>query len=343
VAEFVAGFLAAAHRSLEIALYDLRLAGAAADGVVAAVRDAHRRGVQVRVVFNQDHARKEPYPPPPRLDWDLLKRFDVPFHPVSGVPDLMHHKYVVRDAGEAEAAVLTGSANWTNDSWTREENFLVQVRSADLAAAYRRDFEDLWAKREVVASGHFSVPWSEPAPGLRARAFFSPGRGPQLAHAIARRIGTARRRIRILSPVITAGPILGALGDVAESRPQIVAGAYDLTQMLEVKRQWSENSHAAWKVQAFEAVDRAVPFGRKASTPWTEGGVHDFMHAKALVADDAVLFGSYNLSHSGEENAENVVEVEDRALADLFAAFAEQVAQRYGGSVPAAPDPSSAT
>jgi phosphatidylserine/phosphatidylglycerophosphate/cardiolipin synthase-like enzyme len=56
------------------------------------------------------------------------------------------------------------------------------------------------------------------------------------------------------------------------------------------------------------------------------------MHAKFVVADDTVLVGSYNLSHSGEENAENVLEIEDAALADRFAAFAGQVTSRYGGT-----------
>jgi phosphatidylserine/phosphatidylglycerophosphate/cardiolipin synthase-like enzyme len=54
------------------------------------------------------------------------------------------------------------------------------------------------------------------------------------------------------------------------------------------------------------------------------------MHAKCLVADDTVFTGSYNLSHSGEDNAENVLEIESAAVADLFTAYVDQVADRYG-------------
>jgi phosphatidylserine/phosphatidylglycerophosphate/cardiolipin synthase-like enzyme len=54
------------------------------------------------------------------------------------------------------------------------------------------------------------------------------------------------------------------------------------------------------------------------------------MHAKCLVADDTVFAGSYNLSHSGEDNAENVLEIESAAVADQFAAYVERVADRYG-------------
>ena len=335
VVELVARFIEGAERSLDIAIYDLRLNGAAGDRLLAAVQQVKAHGVQVRVVFNQDHAHKEPHPPPAMVDWDLLKRMDVPFHPISGVPDLMHHKYVVRDAGSPNAEVLTGSSNWTNDSWSREENFLMRIASADLAGWYLRDFEELWEKKDVAASGHFSVPWIELAGGLRARAFFSPGRGPKLVHAIAVKIAAAQQRVRILSPVLTSGPILGALCDLCQRRASIVAGCYDLTQMEEVKRQWAEDARAAWKLHAFGAVDQAVMWGKKRSTPWSSGGVHDFMHAKVVVADDTVLAGSYNLSHSGEENAENVVEVEDRGLADLFTGFIEEVSTRYGGRLPA--------
>jgi len=230
--------------------------------------------------------------------------------------------------------VLTGSSNWTNDSWTREENVLLQVPLPELAPWYERDFEDLWQKKVVASSGHFTVPWMDLAPGARVRVFFCPGRGPRVAHAIGHQLAIGRRRIRILSPVITSGPILGTLAEVVAERPGIVAGCYDLTQMQEVQRQWSAQPHAAWKLQAFAAVDSAINFGKKRSTPWQSGGVHDFMHAKTVVVDDTVFVGSYNLSHSGEENAENVLQFEDAALADTFSQFIETVIVRYGGSLP---------
>jgi phosphatidylserine/phosphatidylglycerophosphate/cardiolipin synthase-like enzyme len=53
------------------------------------------------------------------------------------------------------------------------------------------------------------------------------------------------------------------------------------------------------------------------------------MHAKVTVCDDTVFAGSFNLSHSGEENAENVLEIEDAALADRLAAFVDSVRGRY--------------
>ena len=53
-------------------------------------------------------------------------------------------------------------------------------------------------------------------------------------------------------------------------------------------------------------------FTGKRSTPYAPGSVHDYMHAKVTVADDVAFVGSFNLSHSGELNAENVLEIADR-------------------------------
>jgi phosphatidylserine/phosphatidylglycerophosphate/cardiolipin synthase-like enzyme len=82
-------------------------------------------------------------------------------------------------------------------------------------------------------------------------------------------------------------------------------------------------------------VLQLADFSGKPSTPYHPDAVHDYMHAKVTVADDVVFAGSFNLSHSGEMNAENVLEIEDPALAEEMAAFVDAVRQRY----PAAPMP----
>ena len=53
------------------------------------------------------------------------------------------------------------------------------------------------------------------------------------------------------------------------------------------------------------------------------------MHAKVVVADDTVFVGSFNLSHSGEKNAENVLEIADAQLADRLGAYVDDVRGRY--------------
>jgi phosphatidylserine/phosphatidylglycerophosphate/cardiolipin synthase-like enzyme len=63
------------------------------------------------------------------------------------------------------------------------------------------------------------------------------------------------------------------------------------------------------------------------------------MHAKALVVDDEVITGSYNLSRHGEVNAENVLHILDEPTAVRFAEFADRVAARYRTALrPRTPD-----
>ena len=53
------------------------------------------------------------------------------------------------------------------------------------------------------------------------------------------------------------------------------------------------------------------------------------MHAKVLVVDDVAFVGSFNLSRSGEANAENVLEIEHAATADRLAAWVDELRARY--------------
>ena len=263
-------------------------------------------------------------PPPPRTEPSLIETLGVPSCQVPGVPDLMHHKFVIRDG----ASVWCGSTNWTDDSWEREENVIVTVDSPDVAARYTTDFEQLWTTRDVEKSGKVPSDLIDVG-GVPVRTWFSPKRGERLAHRIAHAIGAAERRVRIASPVITSGPILGTLAEVASDGKVDVAGIVDLTQIREVLSQWAENSNAAWKTPALRAALTRAPFAGKRSTPYTPDSVHDYMHAKVTVADDTLFVGSFNLSHSGEQNAENVLEIADARLANQMAAFVDELRGRY--------------
>jgi phosphatidylserine/phosphatidylglycerophosphate/cardiolipin synthase-like enzyme len=184
----------------------------------------------------------------------------------------------------------------------------------------------------VASSGQVSSPWTSLADGTRVRPYFCPGRALKLVHAMSRSLSSAQKRIRICSPVITSGPILGTLAEICQTPGLDISGVYDATQMDEVQHQWSQQGGAAWKIAAFRTVVGAVHFGAKRSTPYSKDSVHDFMHAKILVADDYVYAGSFNLSHSGEQNAENVVQIESAAVAEMCVQYIDRVAARYGGA-----------
>jgi phosphatidylserine/phosphatidylglycerophosphate/cardiolipin synthase-like enzyme len=324
VAREIASFLDAAERSLDLAHYDFHLAGETAAIVGGAIQAAHGRGVAVRILYNLDHRNPIPVPPPPEPDGDLIASFGVPFKPISGAPDLMHHKYVVRDG----RAVWTGSMNWTDDSFTRQENVVVRIESEEVAAAFTEDFDQLWETGEVERSG-FVEPRTLGVDGMGVRVWFTPGNGEDLSARIARAIFRAKRRIRIASPVVTTGPVLGALAQVSSEERVDVAGVVDQTQMRGVVFEWGRNGNMFWKLPLLQR-GLARGFTGKRSQEWRpEGGLHDFMHAKVTIADDVVFAGSYNLSRSGEQNAENVVEVESPELAERLAAYVDETRALY--------------
>jgi phosphatidylserine/phosphatidylglycerophosphate/cardiolipin synthase-like enzyme len=292
--------------------------------VCGALRAAAARNVAVRLAYNVDHPGNAPVPPPPRTDPDAMESLPFPTAAIPGVPDLMHHKYVIRDG----STLWTGSTNWTGDSWTREENVIVTVESAALAARYAADFEQLWTRRDVQHSGKVDTSPVDVA-GVAVRPWFCPGRGEQVAHRIAKAIGTATRRVRIASPVLSSAPILATLAQKVTDGKVDVAGVVDRTQILEVLRQWNADGNASWKEPLLRTAVTRAPFSGKNSTPYAPGSVHDYMHAKVTVADDVAFLGSFNLSHSGELNAENVLEIPDASLADRLAAFVDAVRARY--------------
>lgn len=332
-AEMVAGritdFIGKAEESLVLALYDIRLPDPVGETVAQAFRDAAARGVKVRLAYNdvpEDPDAGNFLPavnPPPETNPEILARLPIETKPIKGIPDLMHHKYMVRD----EKAVWTGSSNWSVYSWTRQENVLGIIDHGEVAREYLTDFEELWQKHKVERSG-FGDPNPIRVGEATVRAWFTPGHGKALAQRISSKLGSARHRIRIASPVLTSGPILSTLAEIANRPGLDIAGVLDEPQTDRVYEQWATTG-SKWKIPLLTQVVETIPFSGKRSVPYGTGTVRDFMHAKVTVADDTVFFGSFNLSRSGEANAENMVEIEDPGIAGKMAKFIDETRALY--------------
>jgi phosphatidylserine/phosphatidylglycerophosphate/cardiolipin synthase-like enzyme len=327
------GFLAGAKSSLDVAVYDCALGGSLAERLRAAFQAAAARGVQIRFAYYAGpHRSPVVVPADPQSSAGFAESLGVPVRAITGFRALMHDKYIVRDAGSPAAAVWTGSTNWTSDAWDREENVVLQLPSPDLAGLFRADFDELWERSQVERTGDRSggqATLSYAGAPLAATVWFSPGGGEAMAHAVAGAITTAQQRIVVASPVLTVGNVLGAIRDVVSNGSVPVRGIYDETQMDEVRSQWGADSRAAWKIEAFNQIVQTANLSGKRSTPYSPTAVHDYMHLKMMVIDDQVFAGSYNFSHSGEENAENLLLLQSAALADRCAQQIDTLIQRY--------------
>jgi phosphatidylserine/phosphatidylglycerophosphate/cardiolipin synthase-like enzyme len=339
IANMLAEFISAARTSLHLAIYDFRLSDSAAEIVLGALRSRAAAGVDVRIAFDAGKRvcdfRAAGCDPAPPGTLEFLKKLgnSVATKPITGgdprMPKLMHHKYIVRDGRTPEGAVWTGSTNWTDDSWTLQENNIVRIASPELCAYYETDFAELWDRGDIGTTGLHDTGVVRVG-GTEVHVAFAPGEGRTIDHDLAHRISACRRRLKICSMIITSGSILGAIGDLLTSnRLAEYGGVYDRTQMDGVFDQW-KGTPADWKRGIFTQI--AAPLFGKRSTPYSPGTPHDFMHNKVVVADDAVITGSYNLSRSAEENAENMLIIEDANLANQYCAYIDRLGARFKAS-----------
>ena len=117
-----------ARKQIEICVFTIT-----DDRISDCIVDAHARGIQVKVISDDDKATD--------LGSDVynLKARGVPVR-TDSVPDHMHHKYAIFD----RRLLLTGSYNWTRSaSKVNEDNFIV-TDDASLLQQFGRHFDQLW-------------------------------------------------------------------------------------------------------------------------------------------------------------------------------------------------------
>jgi len=119
-----------ARQQIDVAVYQFT-AIELADALVA----AKRRGVQVRLLTDQDKAR------PDATALRILRAAGVPIRAL-GVPEqsLMHHKFAVFD----DRLVATGSYNWTVTAERANYENLVLLDEPAVVSRFKREFEKLW-------------------------------------------------------------------------------------------------------------------------------------------------------------------------------------------------------
>ena len=293
----------------------------------------------VRIAFNQDGDRAvKPLPPPPRTEPSLLEQLGVPLRAIPGDPDLMHHKYVVRDWRRGVDGLDELDARLVDARGERAHHGGLRGARARPTRATSTTSGAGGGSRAAAASTRRRIDVG----GVAVRAWFSPGRGPELSHRIAERIGVgpAARADRLAGADGGADP-RGAQPGAGRGRASTSPACRDATQVAQVFAQWRGNENSAWKGPLLARVLSGLPWSGKVSTPYAPGAVHDYMHAKVTVADDIVFVGSFNLSRSGEENAENVLEIADAGLAERMAAFVDDVRGALPGDRGPRPTPPS--
>ncbi|MGL6075396.1 MAG: phospholipase D-like domain-containing protein [Fimbriiglobus sp.] len=118
-----------ARQSLDICVFTIT-----DDRITRAILEAHRRGVKVRVITDNDKAND--------LGSDIaqLEAANVPLK-VDRTAYHMHHKFAIIDRNR----LLNGSYNWTRSAAQDNEENLTDCGDTKLISAFQTEFDKLWA------------------------------------------------------------------------------------------------------------------------------------------------------------------------------------------------------
>lgn len=277
-----------ARLSIDAAAYSLSL-----NSVRFALINAHRRGVQVRVVMESTNMD--------RSDPQALIEAGIP---VIGdnMDGLMHDKFMVIDKSE----IWLGSMNFTDSGAYDDNNHLMRIHSTKLAENYSLEFKEMF---EEDMFGPNIVP-ETPNPVVtidetRVENYFSPDDG--VINVLATLLNDARESIYFLTFSFTSNE----LGDILRAKEEAgltVAGVMDEEQIA---------SNQGTEFDPFKQAQIDVRID----------GIDGQMHHKVFIVDEEiVVLGSYNFSQNAEvRNDENVIIVYSPIIAEQFIMEFERV------------------
>lgn len=276
-----------AQHSVDVAVYAFNLWS-----VRDALLRAAERGVRVRMVVESDNILA--------AEVEDLVRAGIPVVGDRREP-LMHHKFVVIDAQE----VWTGSMNLTVGSVYADHNNLLRLRSAEVAADFAREFEEMFLEDRFGMLSLPDTPYPETVvDGYRLQVLFSPDDG--VAEKILAHLRAARRQIDLMAYAFTLDSISQALLERAAEGVRVRV-LVDDRQAEAAGAEYARLRQAGLEVRAYR--------GR--------GLLH---HKVILIDGTTVITGSYNFTRSAEEyNDEAVVVVNHTDLAHWYTAEFERL------------------
>ncbi len=279
VEKALVNFIRSAREYVYVAVFELEL-----EGVVEALTDAKRRGVDVKVVLDDRMKGK----------WAAKKLLS------EGIPVVfderepyMHNKFIVIDG----RAVWSGSMNFKESSVYRNDNNAFILRSPQIAENYRREFLEMFKDRLFGPTSPRNTDCCFRLSGMYLENYFAPE--DSIARRIVSILNGARRSVKFAAFSFTDDDIGKA--------------------MIRAKRRGVE---VVGVVEARSVKNRGSEYGRlkRAGVEVFKDGNPYIMHNKYIIVDDSVVItGSYNFSRSARKrNDENVVIFFSPAVAQKY-------------------------
>jgi len=269
-----------AQSSVDLAVFEFNL-----QDVADALITAHQRGVNVRIVYDNEHTEDDP-------QMDQMIKAGIPATP-DDRSAFMHNKFFVFD----HQLVWTGSWNVTINGTFRNNNNAIVIRSTKLAENYTAEFEEMF-------NGEFgpTSPTNTPNPvftldGVQIESYFAPEDDP-LAHLVET-VSGATTSIHFMAFSFTED----SLGQAVLNRAQAgveVAGIFE--------RRGANTEYSECPAMLSARLDVRL-----------DGNPYTFHHKVIIVDGSTVATGSFNFSaNATESNDENVLIVHDASLAAQY-------------------------
>ena len=253
-----------------------------------AVLDAHARGVQVRVVTDDEHGFEDE-------DSTLQQLVDAGIPVVDDERSaLMHNKFTIIDG----TTVWTGSMNYTRNGTYRNNNNLLMLRSRRAVESYQAEFNEMFVDHEFGPRSPTGNGARYSQDGTPVQILFAAE--DEVQNELVARISAAQANIRFMAFSFTLDPLRDAILERA-ANGVTVQGIF-------------ENTGSETRFSELTPLFCA-------GLPMRQDGNPFIMHHKVFIIDDTVLTGSFNFSASAtNSNDENMVIIEDANLAAQFIA-----------------------
>lgn len=311
--QVIVGFIAGARESLDVAVQELD-----SEPIAQALLDARFRGVDIRIVLEQDYLRTAK---PPKVatragesTQDAQRRVQWAAEPGARSlepnrkimaallrcaidvkadynPEIFHQKFIVRDyrrrAG-ASSAVLSGSANFTGTDCHRNLNHVVTFHDARICQAYAGEFAQLRAG-QFGRGAHGRIPRAYNLGGVPVKVLFAPDHAPELE--IMKQMLKATERVDFAVFTFAGSSGLDDAMIALAAAGRTVSGAVDPGQGAQ---RWAATHDLNRARIALYAPVRSPAFGK--------------LHHKLMTIDDStVIAGSFNYTAPANQyNDENI-------------------------------------
>ncbi|GIK63073.1 MAG: hypothetical protein BroJett018_08670 [Chloroflexota bacterium] len=293
-----------ATKTLDGAMYEINL-----PRVVEALINAKNRGVQVRLVLDDEYAIE---------DEDSLagQLADAGIPIVSDERSaFMHHKFLVIDG----SAVWMGSTNFTRNDVYNNNNNALFIRSTQLAQNYTAEFEEMFTDRVFNARDDSR---DTPNPiltinGVRVENYFSPEDGNVIEQRLVDLVNNATSSVRVMAFSFTIDELANAMISRQNAGVDVMA-----------------------LFEARGSLQGAMRPLACAGVPVKQDGNPQTLHHKVIIIDNQIVVtGSFNFSKNAiEQNSENMLIIYDAQLAQQYTAQFDKLYNDSRAVVPTASD-----